>query len=198
VNRFFMIVLLIALAVSGCTNQSAQLQDVDQSFSTSNYGSDELVNPNTVGNTIGNYANGGIAAAQGNWIYFISNAGTKKIIGKIYKMRPDGTEITQVTTDDAFFIGVIGDWIYYRNEDDLAKIYKIRTNGTERTRLTDDYTGSLFVSGDWMYYSNIDDDSRIYKVRTDGTGREKISDDSAMGVIVDNDKIYYSNQNDHS
>ncbi len=84
---------------------------------------------NTQGNTPGNIANGGYAAAQGSWIYYSS-----KSEGKMYKEKKDGSEKTAVTNDSASDINVIGDWIYYKNNSDSGSIYKIKADGTGKTK----------------------------------------------------------------
>ncbi|MCL1866505.1 MAG: DUF5050 domain-containing protein, partial [Oscillospiraceae bacterium] len=72
---------------------------------------DNLAEPNAVGNTSGNNANFGLAAVQGDWVYYSC------ISGGIWKSRTDGTGKTRITDDSAFFINVVGDWIYYNGSD---------------------------------------------------------------------------------
>ena len=81
-------------------------------------------NINTSGNTSGNINNIGIAAQQGDWIYYSNYNGVDG--DKIYKIKTDGTGKIELTGDRAFYINVAGDWIYYTNNDDGGKIYKIK------------------------------------------------------------------------
>ena len=80
------------------------------------------------GNTVGNLANNGLAAMQGDWIYYYDYYDGFKI----YKIRTDGSVRTKVNDDDSGDINVVGDWIYYRNYDDSGRTYKICTDGSGR------------------------------------------------------------------
>lgn len=87
-------------------------------------------NINTYGNTGSNIVNGGVAALQGDWIYYSSDG--------LSKIRTDGTGWTLLSKDNCAYVNVIGDWIYYRNDSDSGHLYKIKTDGTARTALTHD------------------------------------------------------------
>lgn len=124
-----------------------------------------------------------------DWVYYPCAGGFKKV-------KIDGTGSTILFTDDAGFITILGDWIYYINVNDDCKIYKVRFCGLDKTEVTNDpvtnLDGRLFVAPDgWIYYSNKNDDYKLYKIKTDGTGRMKICDDPACSINVDGDWIYY-------
>ena len=147
---------------------------------------------NTQGNTSGNIANGGYAAAQGSWIYYSS-----KSEGKMYKEKKDGSEKTAVTNDSASDINVAGDWIYYKNNSDGGRIYKIKADGTGRTRLNDVNSNSINVSGEWIYYyaGGIIEGFKLYKMKLDGTGITKLSEDRIplnSSFCVEGEWIYYT------
>jgi len=148
-------------------------------------------NINTYGNIGGNIVNGGVAALQGDWIYYNSDG--------LSKIRTDGTGWTFLSTDNCEYVNVIGDWIYYRNVSDNHNIYKIKTDGTARTALTHDaqysYTNNYInVAGAWIYYSG--ENENLYKIRTDGTEKTKISDNKCSYINVVGDWIYYCNDSD--
>lgn len=133
------------------------------------------------GNTSGNINNRGIAAQQGEWIYY------SKVSG-IYKMRIDGSENTMLTDDFAVYLNVVDDWIYYVLAGGDG-IYKIRTEGNEPTKIAADTASRLNLVGDWLYYENVDG---IYKVGLNGTGHTLIIEDSAsMGLCIADGWIYY-------
>ncbi len=149
---------------------------------------------NSVGNTVGNLVNGGLAAIQGDWIYFRSNQG-----GSLYKGNlASGGGASMVGTDSVWFINVSGDWIYYSNRDDNNRIYKIKTDGSERTAITDSSAWFTTLVGDWIYYVDGDDNYRLYKINVNGSSRTKLGDDSAWYINVVEDLIYYINRSDGS
>ena len=118
---------------------------------------------NERGNTVGNIVNGGLAAKQGDWIYYVKDDNRC-----IYKIRTDGSGRVKINDDNSWDVNVIGDWIYYVNDYDRC-IYKIRTNGRGRVKVNDDESHSINVVGDWIYYIHYDDTRNIYKIRTDGS-----------------------------
>ena len=147
---------------------------------------------NTYGNTIGNMANGGYVAQQGDWIYYYDRG------YGLSKIKIDETNKTLITDDHIENINVIGDWIYYINGSDQGTIYKIRTDGTEKTKICNmDLVWDLIVVADWMYYSKYDSNTfsyKLYKMKTDGTEQTMFStNDSYDDFIVVDGWIYYSN-----
>ncbi len=81
-------------------------------------GTNKFVNER--GNSSGNIVNGGIAAHQGFWVYY-SNVGRG-----IFRAKPDGSDSKILCEDSAWFINVIGNWIYYSNASDDDRLYRIR------------------------------------------------------------------------
>lgn len=138
-----------------------------------------------------NIVNGGLAARQGDWIYYTSNDN-----GALYKMRTDGSGLVRLTNDDSVNINVAGDWIYYRNQSCARSIYKIRTDGSGRVGLNNDKSIYINVAGDWIYYCNQSDNDKIYKMRTDGSERVCLNTDESDYLIVAGDWIYYRNWSD--
>ncbi len=139
---------------------------------------------NVQGNTAGNLINGGIAALQGDWIYYRSNDNEK-----IYKVKTDGSGQSKVNDDRSLYINVIGNWIYYVNSDDDNRIYKIRTDGSGREKVNDEESWFLKVVGDWIYYYS----EGVYKIRTDGTERTHLISERAGSLNVFGDWIYFVN-----
>lgn len=151
---------------------------------------DKLIeNYNERGNTFGNIVNAGLAAQQGDWIYYRNDGDN----GTLYKIRTDGSEKTKINYDYSYYINVLYDWIYYRNFSDGGSIYKISTTGTDRKKLNDDNSWYINVIGDWIYYQNDSDIGNIYKIRTDGTDKTKLNDEVSWHINVSGDWVYYQN-----
>lgn len=141
------------------------------------------------GNTQGNLINFGLAAREGEWVYYNSN-------NQLYKAKTDGSMKTELSSDSPSFINVSGDWVYYINAaadpTEGNKIYKVKTDGTGKTKVSDDTAMYTTVSGDWIYYTNASDGSKLYKIKTDSTGKTRLSDDLAYEINVLGDWVYYS------
>ncbi len=82
------------------------------------------------------------------WIYYVRNRepGNDSQSGPIYKIRPDGSERTLLCSDEAKWISVSGNWIFYHNSDDGGKIYALRTDGSARARVSDVAASMIFLS----------------------------------------------------
>ncbi len=148
----------------------------------------EVGTPNTAGNTVGNYASGGGVAFQGNWIYFTVYFGGLSRNKGLYKIRTDGSEHTQLSSDvGVHSVGVVGDWVYYTSE---SALYRIRTDGTQRTLLNNlDAVYNAQVIGSTIYYLS---NGSLYKISTGGQNRTKISDESyIIKMLVVGNQVYY-------
>jgi hypothetical protein len=142
---------------------------------------------NSRGNTSGNIINGGIAAIQGDWIYYRNESDG----GKLYRINVNNTGREKISDDSIFYINVVGDWVYYNGDgDDGIGLHRVRTNGTGRTVLNNENSHFVHVIGEWIYYKNADTNT-AYRMRTDGTSKTKLFDD-CESFSIDNNWIYYS------
>lgn len=98
--------------------------------------------------------------------------------GSIYKVKTDGSELTEVLDDVAEDIVISGDWVYYSNDKSLRSIYKVRTDGSDKKLLTNDYASWFEAGGNWIYFKTGD---IIYKIKDDGSSKtEVIEDDNTI------------------
>ncbi len=187
-GKLFLILVVIiiggALLVAGCAaNQSEKAIEAKTT---------ELPNE-TRGNSTGNIVQGGFVAESDGWFYFCMPGDTR-----LMKMNTDGSDLQILADEEATYINVIGDWIYYNS---LTDIVKIRTDGTERT-IVDEFSASLFLNvvDDWIYYYVVLDlvtGSGIYKIRIDGEEKTLLSDMSGYDLNKVGDWIYFSNWDDN-
>ncbi len=152
---------------------------------------DEVSVVNLKGNTSGNIVNSGLAAVQGEWIFFRSNEG-----GSLYKAKLNSNNARILSTDAAWFINVSGEHVYYSNRDDNNRLYRIRSDGSNRMALTDNGAWFATLVNETIYYLDEGDQFRIYKINADGSGRIRVSDDEAWFLNVAGDWIYYINRSD--
>lgn len=126
------------------------------------------------GNSVGNLSNRPSiwVVEQDGWLYY-SNWNYKDI-GKLSKMKADGTQAAVLANDEVAYLNIMGDWIYYINLDNDG-IYRIKTDGTERTRLCEEKAINITVLGDKIFFSV---NGGIYKMDLDGSGKKKVAADN--------------------
>lgn len=147
------------------------------------------------GNLSGNLLNEGIISEKNNWIYYNNSDG-------LYKMKSDGSTVTSISSDNANYINIIGDYIYYINLSNGNSIYKIKTDGTSKHKILASSSKSINIVGNWIYYCKSTENGlnfRLYKINLDGANDTKISNDSVVGgdFIIVNDLMYYKINSDN-
>ena len=130
------------------------------------------------------------------WLYFTNQSDENHI----YKIKIDGTELTQLTDDSAVGLNLTGDWLVYSllSEDYSERngIFKVKTDGSEKTTVLDQSIGSMTVEGEWVYYTAIDERKEFHlrKMNLDGSGHVLLnSDDLATLAGVHEGSLYYFN-----
>lgn len=153
-----------------------------------------------------NVANNGQLAFQGDWIFMnpeIKYFGTSQLV----KRKPDGSKEVKLSDDNAAYLNIEGDWLYYtiRSSNGPGGIYKIKTDGTGRTQISSGPAEKLWVSNGWIFYLHDINGGAyywtdgIYRMKTDGTEDQVIlakdQSSSFSGFFLDGDTIYYVRQN---
>lgn len=115
--------------------------------------------------------NNGMIAVQDKKIYIAT-------YDKIVKMNIDYTELEDVIDVMASNLNVLGDWIYYCQDDG---IYKVRTDGKYNERLIElsTYAYEMIVRDNGIYFINRED-MKLYFMCNDGTKLRLISDDTMI------------------
>ena len=143
---------------------------------------------NKLGNTFDNINNAGIAARQGDWIYFRNYSDN----GTIYKMKVDGTQKTKVVGYSANSISVLNDRICFvagsaNGLGGSGAAYSTYL-GSSYVSLLTTYTDSIFTTQDATYYGT---GSGLY---TDGSGfyaSKRLTNEGGRNYVVDSGWIYY-------
>jgi len=158
------IFLVLSVLLTGCSK--TRIQDDSNKFEVSDpkvtIAVDEessIINTidiavnNVVGNTTANITSGGIAAIQGEWIYYSFNN------QNIYKIKQDGSKPVKICdSDDVYYINAIDDWIYYLSVVDNYSTYKMKADGSEKTKIEGNImdgaiqllNGEIFYIDDWQ------------------------------------------------
>jgi hypothetical protein len=111
----------------------------------------------------------------------------------IYKVKTDGSIIKKLNDDEAEYMNIVGNNIFYVNANDHYKPYKMKLDGTGRRKINDYPMSNINIIGDWIYFENHIGGAALYKMKTDGSKMTKLNDDCAnrMMINVIGDWIYY-------
>lgn len=193
---FVLVLVACILTIPGCTDKDA-LENANSSVENTKNESTafpdspstdvRISNPehsNFFGNTNANLANGGLAAIQGDWIYYCTSEG-------LFKVNVDGTGEQLLFSDTTennciYHINVVGGWVYYENFiGGIRSQYRIKTDGTEHQLIGDGR--QTHVIGDTLYWF-----SRPigYRMNADGTDlqiifQESVSSDYTVNIFED-------------
>lgn len=136
--------------------------------------------------------------ATEGWLYYLNSNDEH-----IYKMKYDGTELSELNKESSSYVSVYDGWIYFINKNDNC-IYKMLTNGECIIKISSDSVNSIALGSGWIYYTNADDNSSIYKISIYGDGRAKLNNKPSEKVSCidqyENSKqsqlIFYINSDD--
>ncbi len=160
------VLLILTLAATGCSKAS-------------NTASADI------GNTDGNITNLGSACEKDGNLYYQDSKDYS-----VYKAAKDG-EAVKLNSDPSYFINVMGDNIYYVNENDSFKVYSMKTDGSENKKIIDYTAYYMTVYKDSIYFVNYSDNQTIYKANIDGSDCKKIINSICYYPVIAEDKLYY-------
>lgn len=112
----------------------------------------------------------GLVYADG-WLYFTSPAAGSFAI---FRMKPDGTEVTQLNSTYSHFLNPVGDSVYYWSVD-TSELRRLRTDGSGDTVLVDNGVDYVNAAGASVYFAKQADAYNIWRINTDGTKPEKLT-----------------------
>lgn len=154
------------------------------------------------GNTAGNLYNGGQFCEYNGVIYF-SNPSDN---GKLYSMDSNGQNLKKLTDDNATYINVDDNYIYYiRNNSDpslnfnFISFYRnalVRVDHNGKNIVVLDTEPCLYASliGNYIYYVHYDTEnaSTLYKVRIDGKEQQQVMKEAVYTCNADGQFFYYN------
>ena len=137
----------------------------------------------------------GFMLTIGEWIYYLESVDNSSTIGRLCKIKPDGTQRTVISGDSMNRPNSDGIWVYYVNFSDNQKLYKMKMDGSSRTKILDEKISSMILDGDWLYYrpSGV---SGLFKVKIDGTGRKQVTSDPVYHFNISEGWVIYSRSDD--
>ena len=154
------------------------------------------------GNTAGNLYNGGLFCEYNGVIYF-SNPSDN---GKLYSMDSNGNNLKKLTDDNATYINVDDNYIYYiRNnvgsnlDFNFVAFHRnalVRVDHDGKNLVLLDTEPCLYASliGNYIYYIHYDklESSTLYKVRIDGEEQQKVMSEAVYTCNADGQFFYYN------
>lgn len=144
-------------------------------------------------------SNGGIAAKQGEWTYFI-NGGMPEYVsdalstatarGKIYKMNDDGSNVVPVTTKKAQKFYVYNDKIFYISPTQTKlTLYRINNDGKKNKAIF------TFDDGQFVEFGKngvaIAQDEKIYYIDYANLKKQVYEVGDVNGIYLTDNYIYY-------
>lgn len=131
---------------------------------------------------------------QGPWIYYVS-ADKGDIISRT---RIDGRGAEEVIShDQASFLMLYRDALYYINHSDQDRLYRVSLDGTRKKSITDTAVCQFTIFEDHIYYiaatkeKNKQECKTIYRLTLDGQGATQLSTAKAEGLVVTAGWLYF-------
>lgn len=111
----------------------------------------------------------------------------------IYKANLNGGAFTKISEDSAFELMVIGDWVYYTNND--AHLCRMKTNGSHMEQISKLPMYSVITDGEWIYGS---DHKAIYKTKVSDMDWQIIAYGNANCLQLAGDWLYFKDKESDS
>lgn len=142
------------------------------------------------GSTPANVYDVGNEVQKDGWLYFVDTNG--RDASGLYKMRPDGTELTKLSNLMGQHINVYKDHMYFVSGS--AKLHSVRTDGMNEQNLKHRVEFPHLVDN-WMYYSNLNDKYRLYKLNLDTKQNTPLTTEGVHNLSVAGEWAYYTVDN---
>ena len=111
---------VMMILLSGCSEKESDITiESDYIGNSQEYNKIDIIEYNSEkeeterGNSNSNIANQAIATTDGEMIYFLNDRDDYSV----YKMRPDGSDMTKLNDNDSSYMNVLGEYVYYCNEE---------------------------------------------------------------------------------
>ncbi len=125
----------------------------------------------------------------GQWLYYID----KNNGSKIYKARPDGTNVELLVDLPCANLNYYEGWLYFSDLSSAGHLTKASVKDGEVVKITSVDTRSfVFVADDWIYFANTLDKDSIFRIKHDGTERKEIADRDVSHIFYYDGAIYYT------
>jgi len=208
ITSIILSLVLLAISFSGCTVDDNRINAIINDIVGSKIYESGVNNTNfklptefKEGNSCGNLRNnGGIAAIQDDWIYYVTDDGINKINtdGSNHQLIYEHTNSKYYTQ----YLSVYGEWLYFylgNISDYNGKYVKIKTDGSMGKSFYVLYEGvyNFQVVNGYFYYTDPEDDT-LHRANLDKTNDVILLQHEYVGynLQITEDKIYFGNNID--
>ena len=125
----------------------------------------------------------------GQWLYYVD----KNNGNRIFKARPDGTQVQLIVDRSCANLNYYDGWLYYSDLSTAGHLTKTKADGSETVKITEvDTRTFMLVQDQWIYFANALDKDSIFRIKHDGTERKEIADRDVSHVFYYDGAIYYT------
>lgn len=129
------------------------------------------------------------AALVGNYIYYLHY--DKEDASTLYRIRIDGEDRTQVSTEPLYACASDDKYLYYSGQTSDHYIYKINTQTNASSAFLSVNAWMPIISGDYAYYMDLDRDYAIVRTSLSSGDTQVIVSDRVDSYNLDGNTIYY-------
>ena len=150
----------------------------------------EMPDGSLYGNVPGNVAHVGTTNAFDGWLYYNS----LNEIGKLCRMRFDGSEKATVDDHGALYVSMLDGWVYYINYE--RRICRSSPDGSVREYLSEFSAFYLNIVDGWLYFTKGEPgvsflEGGIWKMRPDGSDMEMLHEGFAQNLVAFDGWLYF-------
>lgn len=138
-----------------------------------------------IGNTPSNYASGAVMAFSGDTVFYCDPVDFRKLC------KLEGGEKTVLVPSRTSSLSIVGDYLYFVNDNEDYGIYKMKLDGSEISEVSDVSATGMIVLGDTIYFINWRDEQKPYSMDIDGKNLKKISDVATDPMYIHGNKLYF-------
>lgn len=137
--------------------------------------------------------------AGGKFLYYFQldaggsgGLGTARIRKGIYRSNLNGKKASSFTTDTAFAMQLVNNYLYYLVTDKNGPhFYKQKIDKSETVLLSDSQVNPACVRGNTIYYNGTENDHALYALNTTDDTVTPVWAGNIWNPILDGDYVYY-------
>lgn len=99
---------------------------------------------------------------EGDWIYYTKITNSNRVTN-LYRMKLDGTEISNITSDDVADLNVDGEWIYYTMKF-ADTLFKMKADGTGKIKLENRQVQYINITSQWIFCEDVNQEGVFLQI----------------------------------
>ena len=137
----------------------------------------------------------------GDWAYYIGRSST------LFKMKTDGSFLTELYNDVGRYYCVNDNWIYFQKSElitDTAAnsnrycnfLHRMKIDGSDPEKIYDKPIFEFIISENMIFFCS-DNEQHIYQMSINGQEIRRINDDASAYINIHDGWLYYCNFDDY-